>query len=233
MKVSNASLLALLLVVGSLGFAMKNIQKVSGPETPKVPVPDLKPQTQSPKLRLKVLSSVDAGSYGRLSLDQYLTQNRLEDDIVTETPKAVVQNTPFVNSSPKHPETQTHNWTSLEATPSIPLNNLEITTAESVQLNYLPDFSENRWVDHVVDMAEASPLQPDSRGCGSLNYNVKSAPKYSKIRSVGMERQLTDRTSIGVEYVYKDGCYKKAIKPLNALNIPGDDGVNLRVNMKF
>ena len=233
MKVSNASLLALLLVMGSLGFTVKKMSKVSGPEAPKVPVPALKPQTHKPTPRSAMISSVDTGSYGRLSLDQYLTQDRSKGDIVTETPKAVVWNTPSVNSSAKHPETETHNWTSLEVTPSIPLNNLDIKTAESVQLNYLSDFSENRWVDHVVGMAEASPVQPDSRGCGSLNYNVKSAPKYSKIRSVGMERQLTDRTSIGVEYVYKDGCYKKAIKPLNALNIPGDDGVNLRVNMKF
>lgn len=48
-----------------------------------------------------------------------------------------------------------------------------------------------------------------------------------------MERQITKRASIGVEYVYKDGCYKKAIAPLSGLDMPGDDGVNLRVNMKF
>jgi hypothetical protein len=48
-----------------------------------------------------------------------------------------------------------------------------------------------------------------------------------------MERQITGRTSIGVEFVYKDGCYKKAIAPLKAAKMPGDDGVNLRVNMRF
>jgi hypothetical protein len=101
------------------------------------------------------------------------------------------------------------------------------------RLPSLSQIDESRFIDGVIDMAEASPIQPDSRGCGSLNHSLNAAPKYDKVRSVGMERQITGRTSIGVEFVYKDGCYKKAIAPLKSANMPGDDGVNLRVNMRF
>ena len=196
-------------------------------------MPALKPEANIRAFSLDISSPTIAGSHGRLSLDQYLTEDSFNRELYDGTPDSVVWNEPPAGSVSENPPARTDEWAQVNATPSIPLANLEINTVQGLDLNYLPDFGENRFVDRVFDIAEASPLQPDSRGCGTLNHSVKSAPKHSKVRSLGMERQLTDRTSIGVEYVYKDGCYKKAIRPLNALKMPGDDGVNLRVNMKF
>ena len=233
MGLSYVRLLSLAAVLGAIVFATHKIQKDIRPEGPKIPVPALKPETNIQSFSLNVSSPIIAGSNGRLSLDQYLTEDEINSELYVDTPSSMDWNEPPSGSVYENPAARTDEWALVNTTPSIPLDNLEINTAEGLDLNALPDFGENGFVDRVVDIAEASPLQPESRGCGPLNHSVKSAPKHSKVRSVGMERQLTYRTSIGVEYVYKDGCYKKAIRPLNALNMPGDDGVNLRVNMKF
>ena len=117
---------------------------------------------------------------------------------------------------------------------SIHLGTVELNTADATSLPYLPKMDKPQFIDRVAHMAEASPLKPGARDCGSLKQpSLKTAPKHAKVRSVGMKRQLTDNTSIGVEYVYKDGCYKNAIAPLRSLDMPSDDGVNFRVNMKF
>lgn len=245
MKLSDILLLTLFFVMGSMIFAIKQMQKANGPEPIKVPVPAIKPvpmpqpeaaplaEASLPKLRLEMSSPEKAGSYGRLSLDEFLSKGSPRINIRDAAPKASTRKTPPTESVIKRPRKDQGDRAGLSPNASIQLSNLQIDTAEPVNLPYLPEIDENRFVDRVVDMAEASPLQPDSRECGTLKSTLKSAPKHAKVRSVGMERQLTERTSIGVEYVYKDGCYKDAIAPLKLLDMPSDDGVNLRVNMKF
>jgi hypothetical protein len=96
----------------------------------------------------------------------------------------------------------------------------------------LPQHAEtNELFDRVVQMAEASPIQPGSRGCGTAVLNTpKSA---NNVNSVGYKREITPRIDVGVEYVYKDGCYQNAITPISSLDMPADDGVNIRFNMRF
>ena len=156
-----------------------------------------------------------------------------EASIRQTAPQDKAEQIPAAGSIIKRPRKDKGDQAALLTKPNIQLSNLQYETAEPIKLPTSAPMETVRFMDQVVNMAEASPLQPDSRGCGTLNHNLKSAPKHAKVRSVGMERQLTDRTSIGVEYVYKDGCYKNAIAPLNSLDMPGDDGVNLRVNMRF
>jgi len=249
MKLSDILLLSLFCVTGSMIFAIKKMQAGNATDTVAVPVPALKPKSDSlsvpaplPKVkpeaslakpRLKISNPEKAGSYGRLSLDEFLAKDSPSIGIGQAAPKSTARQNSPVNSVIKQPHKNTSNQATLQTQPPIKLSKLKIDTADPVNLPYLPQIDQSRFLDRVVDIAETSPLQPDSRGCGTLNYNLKSAPKHAKVRSVGMERQLTGRTSIGVEYVYKDGCYKNAIVPFKSLDIPGDDGVNLRVNMKF
>jgi len=174
MKLSDILLIALVGVMGSLVFAMKQKQKELGNDRNNIPVPMVKPAAPHiaglPELRLDLSTPETAGSYGRLSLDKFLAPSE----------------------ELKQPVDQT----------------LQPRIGGNLLL---------RDDDLGFDKAEA----------------LKSGAKHSKVRSVGMERQLTKRTSIGVEYVYKDGCYKKAIAALPVGNMPSDDGVNLRLNMRF
>lgn len=246
MKLSDILLLTLFFVMGSMIFAIKKMQAANGGGTATVPVPVIKPEVEAaplpeaslPKLRLEMSGPATAGSYGRLSLDEFLAKGAPTIDIPTldirdTAPKASVKQEPQPGSVIKRPRKDSGDQASLKAKPFLNLAAGDFETAASVKLASLTTVEDIRFMDQVVNMAEASPLQPDSRGCGTLNHNLKSAPKHAKVRSVGMERQITNRASIGVEYVYKDGCYKNAIAPLQSLNMPGDDGVNLRVNMRF
>jgi len=233
MKLSDILLLALFVVMGSMIFAMQKMQKDSVTVEPNIPVPTLKPVPNVFALRQAVSSPELAGSYGRLSVDKFLTEDTIDSQIQTNAPQTHVSTAPSINRAIQPDPAKTDAVAPLRTKPAIALNDFQIETGDLVNLTLSPEFSENRFADRFVDMAEASPLQPDSRGCGTLNHSLKSAPKHAKVRSVAMERKLTNRTSIGVEYVYKDGCYKKAIAPLGALNMPGDDGVNLRLNMRF
>ena len=220
MKLSDILLLSLFFVMGSMIFAIKQMQKANRPAETPVPVPAIKPvlpkaQAATPELRLQLSTPETAGSYGRLSLDQFLARSEPEVTLRDTAPRDAVQKLPQ--------QTQ-------EAAPQRPaqtpprLEPIETHKAEPINLPTLDRHEEAMFMDRVALMAEASPIQPGARDCGHAN---------SKVRSVGMERQLTDRTSIGVEYVYKDGCYKNAIAPLRSLAMPSDDGVNLRVNMRF
>ena len=250
MKLSDILLLTLFFVMGSMIFAIKQMQEAIAPAEKTMPVPAIKPQAKplpkaSPKptspvpaLRLEMSTPDKAGSYDRLSLEEFLAENPQSLSTRETAPQNAVEQIPDAESvlqrPRKTPRKDQGDQANLETMPpTIQLSNFQYEIAEPVSLKALPQIDESLFLDRVVNMAEASPLQPDSRGCGTLNHTLKSAPKYAKIRSVGMERKLTERTSIGVEYVYKDGCYKNAIAPLKSLDMPGDDGVNLRVNMRF
>jgi hypothetical protein len=224
-----------------------------------VPVPGLKPvsnieiNTISPSFNLDLSTSAEAGQYRRLRVDQFLAAmpaipERSPLDVTPSALAGLGSGPPNTSLTVNQPLPEQADFTSerqdferdtqdetLKKTTHFYLNDNTLSRADTAQtsLPYLPQINESRFIDRVIDMAEASPIQPDSRGCGSLNHSLNAAPKYDKVRSVGMERQITGRTSIGVEFVYKDGCYKKAIAPLKAAKMPGDDGVNLRVNMRF
>jgi hypothetical protein len=174
-----------------------------------------------------------AGSYGRLSLEEFLAKGSPDTTIRQTAPQDTAIQTPPAGSVIKRPRKPKGDQAALMAEPTIQFSKLQYETAEPINLAPLPSIDKVRFMDQVVEMAQASPVQPDSRGCGTLKHTLKSAPKHAKVKSVGLERQLTDRTSIGVEYVYKDGYYKSAIAPLQSLNMPSDDGVNVRVNMRF
>lgn len=239
MKLSDILLLTLFFVMGAMIFAIKQMQANLGAEDIAVPTPVIKPQAKAlpgttlPKLRLDMSTPEKPGSYGRLSLDEFLAKGSTHTRIRQSVPQnSVEQNSP-TGSVIKRPRKRKDDQAALFTKPNIQLSNFQSETAEPINLPTKPQASNVRFMDQVVNMAEASPVQPDSRGCGTLKQDLNSAPKHAKVRSVGMERQLTERTSIGVEYVYKDGCYKNAIAPLSALDMPSDDGVNLRVNMRF
>jgi len=234
MKLSGVSLLILFCVAGAITFAVKTRQDHQDLNVPSIPSPSLKPTplVSKPELRLQVYMPERAGSYGRLSVDDFLKKRSPDINIHADAPMNIVTEKPSAKTFSKPLQRQEHQAV-LAQHPIIPLNNLQINTMEAANLPYIPEINEARLIDRVTNMAEASPIQPDSRGCGTLRTNLKAAPKHAKVRSVGMERQITDRTSIGVEYVYKDGCYKNAIAPFRSLDMPSDDGVNLRFNMKF
>ena len=238
MKRSDILLLAVFLVMGSLIFAIKQKQDSLRADdiSASAPVPTLKPAPPQiatiPELRLQFSTPEKAGSYGRLSLDQFLAKGHT--DIVTRdtAPKSAAEI--------KAPAARTLLRPAQEAplADKPAMSELSLDRAESIKLPSIPIsqdimFEEKMLMERVTQMAASSPIQPDSRGCGPLKQNIKHDAKRAKVRSVGLERQLTDRTSIGVEYVYKDGCYKNAIATLPVGNMPSDDGVNLRVNMQF
>lgn len=239
MKLSDILLLTLFFVMGAMIFAIKQMQANVEHLEPSVPVPAVKPQakavpeTSLPQLRLDMSGAEQAGSYGRLSLDEFLAKDSPDTTIRQTAPRDTATQTPPANSVIKRPRKRKGDQAGLFDTPAVQFSNLQFETAEPINLAALPSMDDVRFMDQVVEMAQASPVQPDSRGCGTLKNTLKSGQKHAKVRSVGLARQLTDRTSIGVEYVYKDGCYKSAIAPLQSLNMPSDDGVNLRVNMRF
>ena len=239
MKFSGILLVTLFFVMGVMIFAIKQMQAGLEEEEIAMPVPAIKPQAKAmpdtalPKLRLDMSTAETAGSYGRLSLDEFLAKGSPETSLRQTAPQDTAEQSPAAGSIIKRPRNGHGDQAALFAKPDFQLSNLQHQTAEPINLPNAASIETVRFMDQVVNMAEASPLQPGSRECGTLKHDRKSAPKHAKVRSVGMERQLTERTSIGVEYVYKDGCYKNAIAPLNALNMPSDDGVNLRVNMRF
>jgi len=234
MKLSDILLLTLFFVMGSMIFAIKQMQKAERPVETAAPTPSIKPvlpqaQAGIPELRLQLSTPKTPGSYGRLSLDKFLARTETKVTLRPAAPKSSAQRqsepAPAIRpAEPFNPPTE----------PKLDLS-LQPLPAETVEPINLPDLSigdEAMFIDRVVQMAEASPVRPDARGCGTLNHGL-GVKKEAKVRSVGMERQLTKRASIGVEYVYKDGCYKNAIAALPVQNMPGDDGVNLRVNMRF
>jgi len=239
MKRSQLFLLTLFCVMGSIIFSGKQTPENEEHNNASVPVPALKPANlhasgaKLGELRLQMSTPDKAGSYSRLSLEQFLAKDTSSPSLDDRSPELTPRNQTPANNVTQPSRIEKDEPAPIHSPPSLHLSDLQIDAGQAASLPYLPDINENRLLDRVFDMAEASPLQPDSRGCGTLNHNLKSAPKHSKVRSVGMERQLTNCASIGVEYVYKDGCYKKAVAPLNALELPGDNGVNLRMNMKF
>ncbi len=241
MRVSNILLLALFLVMGSMVFMFQNMQDANGslnsPAPARalpVPVPTIKPvpialsKASLPQFHLDLSAPKDVGSHGRLSLDAFLAPAEPEVIIRPAKPKAAAEHRS--NAAPVRPAP--HFMPLAESKLDLSLQPLPIETANPVSLPNLSINKDTLFIDRMVEIAEASPVQPDSRGCGTLNHGL-GVKKQSKVRSVAMQRQLTGRTSIGVEYVYKDGCYKTAISTLPVQNMPGDDGVNLRVNMKF
>ena len=243
MKLSNILLLTLFLGIGSIIFSLKKTQIAKTTSAAKTPVPTLKPavastpETSLAHLRLDLSAPKEAGTYGRLSLDNFLATGLPNLTIDNTTQKASADHIIPAEREAKHPSKQddkrfAHSLEHIEH--SIHLGTVELNAAQTTSLPYSPKMDTLQFIDRVAHMAEASPLKPGSRDCGSLKQpNLKTPPKHAKVRSVGMKRQLTDNTSIGVEYVYKDGCYKNAIAPLRSLDMPSDDGVNFRVNMKF
>ncbi len=114
---------------------------------------------------------------------------------------------------------------------SLTLEKADITAAEPIDLSLPQHADTNELFDRVVHMAETSPIQPGSRGCGAAALDTpKSA---NNVNSVGYKREITPRIDVGVEYIYKDGCYQNAITPISSLDMPTDDGVNIRFNMRF
>lgn len=239
MKLSDILLLTLFFVMGSMIFAIKKMQENAPAYVSSVPVPAVKPQAKAlldtplPKLRLDMSRAEQAGSYGRLSLEEFLAKGSPETTIRQTAPQDTAKQTPPAGSVIKRPRKRKDDQAALIVKPADQLSESQFKTAEPINLAALSPVDNVRFMNQVVEVAQASPVQPDSRDCGTLKHNLKTDPKHAKVRSVGLERQLTDRTSIGVEYVYKDGCYKNAIAPLQSLDMPSDDGVNLRVNMRF
>ena len=80
MKLSDILLLTLFFVMGAMIFGIKQMQAGLGEEDITIPVPAIKPQapvlvdTSVPKLRLDMSTPETAGSYGRLSLDEFLAK---------------------------------------------------------------------------------------------------------------------------------------------------------------
>ena len=237
MRLRDILLVALLGVMGSLVFAINQNQKSLETDSAIIPVPSVKTAPPKiadlPELRLDFSTPETAGSYGRLSLDKFLAQGEAEITIRDTAPKSSAATTPLRSSEPSQQPISQTLQPRMGSNLLLRDDDLGFDKAEALSLPYVPVQEKDLFIDRVTQMAEASPLQPDSRGCGTLNHNIKSGAKHSKVRSVGLERQLTKRTSIGVEYVYKDGCYKKAAAALPVGNMPGDDGVNLRLNMRF
>ena len=237
MRLRDILLVALLGVMGSLVFAINQNQKSLETDSAIIPVPSVKTAPPKiadlPELRLDFSTPETAGSYGRLSLDKFLAQGEAEITIRDTAPKSSTATTPLRSSEPSQQPISQTLQPRMGSNLLLRDDDLGFDKAEALSLPYVPVQEKDLFIDRVTQMAEASPLQPDSRGCGTLNHNIKSGAKHSKVRSVGLERQLTKRTSIGVEYVYKDGCYKKAAAALPVGNMPGDDGVNLRLNMRF
>ena len=237
MKRLVARILTLCLIIAAGLFAAKHIQKTEG-SLAQIPAPSLKPrlETKLSGLRLDMSKPIEPGHYRRLSLDEFFTKDGpTPDNFDNINGMAPKNGTVYTSrSNPIDAITPQKNKTNnLQSLPHIDLTDVELNTAEHTSLSTISSLDQNRFIDRIVDMAEASPVKPNARNCGSLQYNSNSKPKHSKVKSVAMKRQLTERTSVGVEYVYKDGCYKNAIPPSNIGKVPGDDGVNFRVNMKF
>lgn len=239
MKLSNVLFLVVFCVIGAAIFLKQKMwQETTQPKT-KVPVPALKPISEaapkagSAQFGHKLYSPEKAGSYGRLSLDKFHSRAQPKIYIHATNPKKSIQDISQAKDVIEPSFNLIDNHAARQPNISLSLDGIHISSAEAINLPVLPKVDKLQFTDHILDLAEASPLQPDSRGCGALNHSLSSKPKQAKVRSIGLERKITKRASIGVEYVYKDGCYKKAITSLGASNMPGDDGVNLRVNMRF
>lgn len=93
------------------------------------------------------------------------------------------------------------------------------------------EIEDVRLIERVAEIADNSPLQPGSRSCGHNRLN--SSGSANKVKSIGYERRLSRRIDLELEYIYQDECYQKAVAPVIPKNLPSDDGVKLRVNMRF
>lgn len=102
-KLSDILLLTLFFVMGSMIFAIKKSQKSMESETPYTPLPSVKPEIGAPALRLELSSPEKAGSYGRLSVDEFLTRGATETHIRDQAPKAAAEIFPK-GSDAKHPD---------------------------------------------------------------------------------------------------------------------------------
>jgi len=252
MKVYDVALLALIGVTGCLIYVMG--QRASGDETTVTPAapqvtPSLKPTAKEDEVAVQ---SLKVGTLRRFSIGQFQVKPSHNPSrtpkVVTVTRTRIEQNTASapivpaqrVEPSKAHPQ-QTH-----QAPAPIPSSVVMPAPENEIKIDSLSLDREDHaafekidltvpttdlLLDRVVHMAEASPIQPGSRSCGTT---VLDTPKSANnVNSVGYKREITPHIGVGLEYVYKDGCYQNAIMPLNSRDMPSDDGVSLRVNMQF
>ena len=186
--------------------------------------------------RLRVDDYIQPNKPKHNSPKQILTQQPLEHRPLEHRP---LEHQPRQIEKPVEHIPQTLNqpvWTSPQSHRLNVLNSNSIQPRHDAQLASLPalgSFNNFEFTEQIEELAGASPIQPNSRDCGTLNHSLSGPSKHDRVKSVGLSRQLTDRATIGVEYVYKDGCYKNEISTVKSLNMPSDNGVNVRVKMHF
>jgi len=215
----------------------------------------------SPQVSPKNLgaNSVEGGTLRRLTLGQFKTKSAKAPQVVsvTQTPAPLRQNSastpiteqqtkPRLGLAPRGVPSKLHPPKGGMTPPQIPqgvimpvpetqekMQPLTLGSQDHAALERI-DLSTpvaDPLLTRVVHMAEASPIQPGSRGCGTAVLDTPISA--NNVNSVGYKREITPRIGVGLEYVYKDGCYQNAITPLNSRDMPSDDGVSLRVNMRF
>jgi len=82
----------------------------------------------------------------------------------------------------------------------------------------------------IIPVPSVKPAPPKIAGLPELRLDLSTPETAGSYGRLSLDKFLAQGEA---EYVYKDGCYKKAIAALPLGNMPSDDGVNLRVNMRF
>ena len=214
MKRLNVAWLALILVISSgyVTFFSQSIRptKIDTTAVATLPIPALKPIIQ----KTETWPVHQPGHLRRLSLENF--ESRRNTAPSNE-----------VSSAPPIPQPEFIALPTVTPPSTFTLDVSKLTQAElaaPLTLNDLGEYQHIDLTDRLIDMAKTSPVQPQKRGCAASSKSIKS---------VGVERQLTDKTSLGVEYIYKEKCHSQNIAILNAHDIPSDKGVKMRLNMRF
>ena len=205
MKHLNVAALALLLALAS-GYALRDYD---GLNEKTYEVKAGSPPT--PTLKPKAWAAYEAGRLRRLSLHSFGT-------IRPDTAKARAHraSAPLTDAAPRPAPVQ-----------GLPVINLSPNSDESVALIKLDTphgYEHIDFTDTLAGLAQESPIQPQKHPCAASSKSIKS---------LGMERQLTQSASLGVEYVYKEKCHSKTMSALSAEKLPDETGVKLRLNMRF
>ncbi len=162
----------------------------------------------APKLKPERVTYYQAGRLGRLSLHAFGN---------------LYQRAPIPRSEPAQPHFVAAPRP-LKDIPSIDLSPAIEETEALIKLDKPIDYKHIEFTDKLVNIAEDVPIQRKKHPCAASSKSIKS---------LGMERQITDAASLGVEYVYKEKCHARSMSALTSQNLPDETGVKLRLNMRF
>lgn len=206
MKVLNAAALAFILALAS-GYALRGFDGLND----KIFVAKLAPPPPKAKLKPETWSVYQAGRLRRLSLYS------LGPKHVHVSPQDAQQTRPKLETAPLLAHSD----------PAIDLSSPRIEATANLDLNWLGQYEHYEpvdFTDKLIGLAQDGPIQRQKRLCAASSKTIKS---------VGMERQISENTSFGVEYVYKEKCHSQNMAVLTSHDLPNETGVKLRLNMRF